>query len=52
MILNNRISSTKKIEELKKIEEYFFKDMKDLVIIDLNAKIYSNTREAKINPNF
>lgn len=46
------MTNNKKLAELKKLEEYFFKDMKDLVIIDLNAKVYSFSREKALNPKF
>lgn len=32
--------NSKKVEKLKEIEKFFFPDMKELIIIDLNPKIY------------
>lgn len=43
-----------KLECLKQIEKYFFKDLKSLIIIDLNAKVkipFNENRENR-SPKF
>ncbi len=55
VLLSNRIntSNSKKLDNLKQIEEFFFPDIKRLVIIDLNAKVYerNQSKMAKKDPS-
>jgi hypothetical protein len=46
-------SNSKKLDNLKQIEEFFFPDIKRLVIIDLNAKVYERnySKTAKKDPS-
>jgi len=36
----------KKLECLKQIEKYLFTDLKNIIVIDLNPKIYTNMSQA------
>ena len=36
------MKNIKKLECLKQIEEYFFTNLKNLIIVDLNPKVYTN----------
>ncbi len=40
--LNGRLKNEKKLESLKQIEQFFFKDLKNVIIVDLNPKVYIN----------
>ncbi len=55
MYLNDKLKSGDKINKLMEIENYLFKDQKNLVVIDMNARVLglrkSNVKNDVIDSN-
>jgi hypothetical protein len=49
--LNSRMKNGKKLEALKQIEQYFFTNLKNIVVVDLNPKIYTNAPHSNSEGN-
>jgi hypothetical protein len=47
VLFNNRTTNLKKLEKLIEIEKFFFKDLSQYIVIDLNAKTIINVKQPK-----